>query len=54
MASFKIEGLEEFKEKIKLIEKKAPDRILNKLDKEGNYLRRSMRKNTPKKSQLFF
>ena len=35
MADFKIEGLEEFQEKLKTIEKKAPDRILDKLDDEG-------------------
>ena len=47
MAKFKVEGLEEFQEKLKTIEKKAPDRILNKLDKEGNRLRKAMRANTP-------
>lgn len=48
MADFKIEGLEEFQEKLKLIEKKAPDRILDKLDEEGKKLRIAARKNTRK------
>ena len=48
MADFKIEGLEEFQEKLKTIEKKAPDRILNKLDEEGKKLRVAARDNTPK------
>lgn len=48
MANFKVEGLEEFQEKLKLIEKKAPDRILNKLDDEGKKLRVAARNNTPK------
>ena len=47
MAKFKVEGLEEFQEKLKTIEKKAPDRILVRLDKEGNKLRKAMRANTP-------
>lgn len=47
MGDFKIEGIEEFQNKLKLIERKAPDRILDKLDKEGNKLRRAVRKNTP-------
>lgn len=50
MANFEVEGLEEFREKLKVIEKKAPDRILNELDKQGNKLRRAMRANTPRKS----
>lgn len=48
MADFKIEGLEEFQEKLKTIEKKAPDRILDKLDEEGKKLRVAARDNTPK------
>lgn len=48
MADFKVEGLEEFQEKLKLIEKKAPDRILDKLDEEGKKLRVAARDNTPK------
>ena len=47
MESFKIEGLEEFQEKLKTIEKKSPDRIINELDKQGNRLRRAVRENTP-------
>ena len=48
MADFKIEGLEEFQEKLKTIEKKAPDRIIDKLDDEGKKLRKEARANTPK------
>lgn len=48
--SFEIEGLEEFREKIKTIEKKAPDRILKELDRQGNKLRRVARENTPRRS----
>ena len=48
MAEFKLEGVEEFQEKLRLIEKKAPDRILNKLDDEGKKLRKQARANTPK------
>lgn len=47
MAGFEIKGLEEFADKLKTVEKKAPDRILNELDRQGNYLRRQSRKNTP-------
>lgn len=50
MADFKLEGLEEFQEKLKLIEKKAPDRIIEKLDEEGKKLRKAARANTPKKT----
>lgn len=48
MSNFKIEGLEEFQEKLRLVEKKAPDRILDKLDDEGKKLRVAARNNTPK------
>lgn len=48
MGDFKIEGLEEFQEKLRTIEKKAPDRILDKLDDEGKKLRTASRMNTPK------
>jgi hypothetical protein len=48
MADFKMEGLEEFQEKLKTIEKKAPDRIIEKLDEEGKKLRVAARDNTPK------
>ncbi|MDI9412788.1 MAG: HK97 gp10 family phage protein [Bacillota bacterium] len=47
MTGLKIQGLEEFQQKLKTIEKKAPDRILNKLDSEGNALIRAVRANTP-------
>lgn len=50
MSDFKIEGLEEFQEKLKTIERKAPDRILDKLDEEGKKLRKEVRDNTPKKT----
>lgn len=50
MVDFKIEGLEEFEKKLKTVEKKAPDRILKELDRQGNYLRRQARKNTPVKT----
>lgn len=48
---FEIKGLEEFQKKIKTIERKAPDRILRELDKQGNKLRREMRKNTPERKR---
>ncbi len=48
MAEFKIEGVEEFEKKLKTIEKKAPDRILDKLDEVGKKLRVAARDNTPK------
>lgn len=48
MSSFEIKGLEEFNEKLRLVEKKAPDRILEKLDNEGKQLRKAMKANTPK------
>lgn len=48
MTDFRIKGLEEFQEKLKLVEKKAPDRILDKLDEEGKKLRIAARNNTPK------
>ena len=38
MADFKVEGAEEFQKKLKTIEKKAPDRILDKLDEDGKKL----------------
>lgn len=47
MVDFKIEGLEEFNQKLKTIEKKAPDRIIEELDKQGKELRKAMKKNTP-------
>lgn len=50
MADFKIDGLEEFQEKLKTIERNAPDRILEKLDDEGKKLRKAARDNTPKKT----
>ncbi|HSH50560.1 MAG TPA: HK97 gp10 family phage protein, partial [Bacteroidales bacterium] len=50
MADFKVEGIDEFQEKLKVIEKKAPDRILDKLDDEGKKLRKEARANTPKKT----
>lgn len=48
--SFEMKGLDEFQKKIKTIEKKAPDRILKELDRQGNRLRRKARENTPEKS----
>jgi hypothetical protein len=48
MADFKVEGAEEFQKKLKTIEKKAPDRIIEKLDEEGKKLRVAARDNTPK------
>ncbi len=48
MADFKIEGLGEFQEKLKTIEKKAPDRILDKLDEVGKELRKQAMNNTKK------
>ena len=50
MTNFKVDGLEEFEEKLKLIERRAPDRILDELDRQGNRLRRAARANTPKKT----
>ena len=49
-AKFKLEGIQEFQEKLRLIERKAPDRILAKLDEEGKKLRKQARGNTPKKT----
>lgn len=48
MTEFKLEGAAEFQEKLKLIEKKAPDRILDKLDEAGKELRKQARVNTKK------
>jgi len=48
MADFKVEGIDEFQEKLKTIEKKAPDRIIEKLDEVGKKLRVAARDNTPK------
>lgn len=48
MSDFEIQGLEEFREKLKLIERRAPDRILDKLDDEGKKLRKEVKNNTPK------
>lgn len=48
MANIRFEGLEEFQEKLKTIERKAPDRIIEKLDEEGKKLRKAARDNTPK------
>ncbi len=50
MTNFKVDGLEEFEEKLKLIERRAPDRILDELDRQGNKLRRAARANTPVKT----
>mgnify|MGYP001003478784 CR=1 FL=1 len=44
----KIEGVEEFQEKLKTVEEKAPDRILDKLDEEGKKLRKQAMNNTKK------
>ena len=45
---FDQKSIQEFQDKLKTVEKKAPDRIIDKLDDEGKKLRVSMRKNTPK------
>lgn len=50
MPEFRIQGLEEFQEKLKLIERRAPDRILDKLDDEGKKLVKAVRGNMPKKT----
>lgn len=49
-SSFEIQGLDEFQEKLRTVEKKAPDRILKELDRQGNKLRRVARKNTPERT----
>ncbi len=49
-ANFRLEGAEEFQKKLKTIEKKAPDRIIDKLDEEGKKLIKQARTNTPKKT----
>ena len=49
MVNFRIDGLAEYREKLKLVEKRAPDRIIDKLDKTGNELRKKTREKTPKK-----
>lgn len=48
-SSLEVKGLDEFQKKIQTIEKKAPDRILKELDRQGNNLRKKMRENTPKR-----
>lgn len=48
MGDFDIKGLDEFQQKLKTVEKKAPDRILKEMDRQGNSLRRAMRGNTPR------
>lgn len=48
MDGLEIKGLDEFQKKIQTVERRAPDRILKELDKQGNYLRRKARPNTPK------
>ena len=45
---FDQKSIQEFQDKLKTVEKKAPDRIIDKLDDEGKKLRVAMRKNTPK------
>lgn len=50
MASFKVEGLDDLRTKIKTIERKAPDRILNKLDRMGNKLKREIKEEMPEKT----
>lgn len=47
MGDFEIKGLEEFQEKLITVQKKAPDRIIENLDKQGENLRKEIRKNTP-------
>lgn len=44
---FKIDGVEEFQKAIKTVERKAPDRILDKLDEEGRTFVKAARENTP-------
>jgi len=48
MTEIKFIGIEEFQEKLQLIERKAPDRILDKLDEVGKELRKQAMNNTPK------
>jgi len=48
MAHLVIKGIGEFQAKLRAVEKRAPDRILDKLDEEGKKLRTAARKNTPK------
>jgi len=48
MASFRLEGVEEFQKKLRTVEKRAPDRIIDKLDEVGRDLRKAARANTPK------
>lgn len=50
MSDFEIEGLEEFLEKLKRVEKKAPDRILDQLDDMGKNLRKEVRASMPKET----
>lgn len=47
MTGLKLQGLEEFREKLKAVERKAPDRIHEKLDAEGRALLKAVRDNTP-------
>lgn len=46
-ADLKITGLDEFTEKISLVEKKAPDRILNRLEKEAKETKKLAKRNSP-------
>lgn len=48
MSGFEINGMDEFREKLKLVEKKAPDKIINKLNRLGGKLRSAAKENTPK------
>lgn len=47
MSGFEIDGLNEFIEKISLVEKRAPDKIINKLNRVGGKLRTAAKANTP-------
>ena len=44
----KIEGVEEFQEKLKTVEEKAPDGIIDELNHEGKKLKTAAKNNTPK------
>lgn len=50
MAEFRLEGAEGFREKLGLIKRKAPDRIMDKLDDTGKEFVKRARANTPKVS----
>ncbi len=50
MADFETKGLTDFQQKLQTVERKAPDRIEDKLDKLGKDLRKGSKDKTPVRS----